>query len=54
MNVAFKGAGGGGGGGGLHQNSLEIDFIIVSDRGDLSDALSPMEKYCSQPNLLPV
>ena len=30
-----KGAGGGGGGrGGLHQNSLEIDFIVVSDRGE--------------------
>ena len=29
----FKGAGGGGGGGGgLHQNSLEIDFIVVSGR----------------------
>ena len=26
--------GGGGGGGGLHQNSLEIDFIVVSDRGE--------------------
>ena len=25
----FKGAGGG-----LHQNSLEIDFIVVSDRGE--------------------
>ena len=24
--------GGGGGGGGLHQNSLEIDFIVVSGR----------------------
>ena len=22
------------GGGGPHQNSLEIDFIVVSDRGD--------------------
>ena len=22
------------GGGGLHQNSLEIDFIVVSDRGE--------------------
>ena len=28
------GRGGGGGGGGLHQNSLEIDFIVVSDRGE--------------------
>ena len=28
------GGGGGGGGGGLHQNSLEIDFIVVSDRGE--------------------
>ena len=26
------GGGGGGGGGGLHQNSLEIDFIVVSGR----------------------
>ena len=24
----------GGGGGGLHRNSLEIDFIVVSDRGE--------------------
>ena len=23
-----------GGGGGLHRNSLEIDFIVVSDRGE--------------------
>ena len=30
----LKGAGGGGGGGGLHRNSLEIDFIVVSDRGE--------------------
>ena len=30
---SIKGAGGGGRGGGLHQNSLEIDFIVVSDRG---------------------
>ena len=29
----IKGAGGGGGGG-LHRNSLEIDFIVVSDRGE--------------------
>ena len=29
----LKGAGGGGGGG-LHRNSLEIDFIVVSDRGE--------------------
>ena len=28
----LKGAGGGGGG--LHRNSLEIDFIVVSDRGE--------------------
>ena len=28
----FKGAGGGGGGGGLHQDFLEIDFLVVSDR----------------------
>ena len=26
------GGGGGGGGGGLHQNSLEIDLIVVSGR----------------------
>ena len=25
---------GAGGGGGLRQNSLEIDFIVVSDRGE--------------------
>ena len=30
--LSIKGAGGGGGG--LHQNSLEIDFIVVSDRGE--------------------
>ena len=29
-NVLDKGAGGGG----LHQNSLEIDVIVVSDRGE--------------------
>ena len=28
--VAFKGAGGGG----LHENFSEIDFLIVSDRGE--------------------
>ena len=29
----IKGAGGeGGGGGGLHQDFLEIDFLVVSDR----------------------
>ena len=27
----IKGAGGGGGGGGLHQDFLEIDFLVVSD-----------------------
>ena len=32
--TSVKGAGGGGGGGGLHRNSLEIDFIVVSDRGE--------------------
>ena len=32
-SVAVKGVGGGGVGG-LHQNSLEIDFIVVSDRGE--------------------
>ena len=42
--LAFKGAGGG-----LHRNSLEIDFIVVSDRGEwyLSAAFGPMEKFCS-------
>ena len=47
MTSHIKGAGGGGGG--LHQNSLEIDFIVVSDRGEwyLSAAFGPMEKYCS-------
>ena len=30
--LQFKGAGGGGGGGGLHQDFLEIDFLVVSDR----------------------
>ena len=47
LELKIKGAGGGGG---LHQNSREIDFILqVSDRGEwyLSDAFSPMEKYCS-------
>ena len=36
-------------GGGLHRNSLEIDFIVVSDRGEwyLSAAFGPMEKFCS-------
>ena len=35
--------------GGLHENISEIDFLIVSDRGDryLSDAFGPMKKYCS-------
>ena len=28
----LRGPGGGGWGGGLHQNSLEIDFIVVSGR----------------------
>ena len=38
-----------GAGGGLHRNSLEIDFIVVSDRGEwyLSAAFGPMEKCCS-------
>ena len=31
----------GAGGGGLHQNSLEIYFIVVSA------AFGPLEKYCS-------
>ena len=36
LQKLFKGAGGGGGGGGggLRQNSLEIDFIVVSDKGE--------------------
>ena len=29
--LILKGAGGGGG---LHQNYLEIDFMVVSDRGE--------------------
>ena len=32
INVYQIKGGGGGGGGGLHQNSLEIDFIVVSGR----------------------
>ena len=38
-----------GGGGGFHEHFLEIDFLVVADRGDqyLSDAFGPMEKYCS-------
>ena len=38
-----------GAGGGLHENFSEIDFLIVSDRGDeyLTAAFCPMEKYCS-------
>ena len=34
--------------GGLHQNPLEIDFRVVSDRGEWypSDALDSMKKYC--------
>ena len=34
---------------GLHENYAEIDFLVVSDRGDryLSDAFGPMKKYCS-------
>ena len=35
--------------GGLHENSLEIYCIVVSDRGELylSAAFDPMEKHCS-------
>ena len=35
--------------GGLHKFFSEIDFLVVSDRGDwyLSDAFGPMKKYCS-------
>ena len=38
-----------GAGGGLYEISLEIDFMIVSDRGEcyLSAAFGPLEKYCS-------
>ena len=32
LTIKGAGGGGGGGGGGLHQNSLEIDFIVVSGR----------------------
>ena len=40
----FKGAGGEG----FHQNSIEIDFIVVSNRGEwyLSSGFGPMKKYC--------
>ena len=31
-NITLRGPGGGGGGG-LHQNSLEINFIVVADGG---------------------
>ena len=47
--MQIKGAGAGGGV--LHQNSLEIDFIVVSDGwGNMYQMLlvrGPMEKYCS-------
>ena len=35
--------------GGLHEIFSEIDFLVVSDRGDryLSEAFSPLKKYCS-------
>ena len=32
LDYHVKGAGGGGGGGGLHQDFLEIEFLVVSDR----------------------
>ena len=32
LHHLLKRAGGGGGGGGLHQDFLEIDFLVVSDR----------------------
>ena len=37
------------GAGGLQINFSEIDFLVVSYRGDryLSDASDPMKKYCS-------
>ena len=43
-NFELKGAGGG-----LQEFFSEIDFLVVSDRGDwyLSDAFGPMKKYCS-------
>ena len=36
-----------GAGGGLHEYFSEIDFLVVSDRGDqyLSNAFVPMAKY---------
>ena len=34
MRVFQSGLVKGAGGGGLHRNSLEIDFIVVSDRGE--------------------
>ena len=37
ITLTLRGPGGGGGGGGgrgLHQNCLEFDFIVVSDRGE--------------------
>ena len=32
LKVVLSGPGGGGGGRGLHQDFLEIDFLVVSDR----------------------
>ena len=34
FGISLRLRGPGGGGGGLHRNSLEIDFIVVSDRGE--------------------
>ena len=34
IDVKGAGAGGGGGGGGLHQDFLDIDFLVVSDRDE--------------------
>ena len=43
-------------GGGLLENFSEIDFLVVSSRGDryLSYAFGPIEIYCSLPKLSPV
>ena len=40
---------GGGGAGDLHQDVLEIDFLVVSDRREwlLSDTFYQIKKYCS-------
>ena len=40
------------GGGGLHENFAEIDFMVVSDRGDryLSDVFGPMKNIVPSRN----